>query len=125
MIIGIGTDIINISRIEAMLERRGNRFAQKILGPNEYQRFLETKNKTTYLAKRFAAKEAASKALGTGFRDGLWFTHIEVENDEMGKPRLVFNRRGAEMEASLGIKSTHLSVTDEKDYAVAFVVLEA
>lgn len=124
MIIGIGTDICNIGRIAAMLDRHGDRFAKKILSDVEYAKFLSSYNKKAFLAKRFAAKEAASKAFGTGFRDGLFLSHIEVKNDDQGKPSLVFHEKASELIAKMGVTHTHLSISDEKDVAVAFVVFE-
>ena len=125
MILGIGTDIVKVDRIEGMLSRRGDRFAERILGPKELEKYTEIENKKAYLAKRFAAKEAVSKAFGTGFRDGLMFSHIEVVNDELGKPVLQFREKAAQLFDQLGVKHSHLSVSDEKEFAVAFVVLES
>lgn len=124
MIISIGTDIVDINRMQANLEKIGSRFAQKILSPNEYQEFLTVNKPAHFLAKRFAVKEALLKALGKGFRDGLGFNDIEVAHDEYGKPLLVCYAGVQTLLEKLEVESTHLTIADEKDYAVAFVVLE-
>lgn len=123
MVAGIGTDIIQISRIAATLDRLGQRFAERILTPAEMQRFLGVKDKPRYLAKRFAAKEAAGKALQTGIGDGVSWQHIEIGNDERGAPLLRFSGRAEELSRSRGIKDSHISISDELDTAIAFVVL--
>lgn len=126
-IIGIGTDIVEVERMRQAVERQDERFVQHILHPNEYAIYCE-KNKTKitaipYLAKRFAAKEALSKALGTGFTQGVSLTDIETRNDEHGKPTLHLHGKAAEKAKALGVQHYHLSLSDEKEYAVAFVVL--
>ena len=90
MIGGIGTDIIQISRVEATLGRLGDRFAQRILRPIEFARFQNHGSPARFLAKRFAAKEAAAKALGTGIGRGLSWQHIEIASNENGAPELLF-----------------------------------
>lgn len=126
MITGIGADIVRVQRLEQSLQRHGERFAQKILGEGEWQEFQRCgeKSQPHFLAKRFAAKEAAAKALGTGFRNGILLQNIEVTHTEQGKPELRFSA-GAERELQrLGVRSTHLSISDEQEHAVAFVILE-
>ena len=123
MIHGIGTDIVTIGRMSEMLKRHGDKFAQRILAESEYEQYKSSTQPAAFLAKRFAAKEAASKALGTGFRNGLSLKHIYVTNDEVGKPQLNFVNRGKELIEELSITETHLSLADEKEYAVAFVTL--
>lgn len=124
MIKGIGTDIIKIERINAVIDRSGHRLAERILSGPEFDQYLACNNPVAWLAKRFVAKEAAAKALGTGFRQGLRFEHLQVGHDELGKPILEFNSFASKLANELGISQAHLSVSDEKDYAVAFVVLE-
>lgn len=124
MLVGIGTDIAKITRFEAILARRGHAFCHRVLTPLEQQALQQTKHKAAFLAKRFAAKEAALKALGTGLRQGLSWQHIEISNDELGKPQLSFSAQAAELAAALGVQKTHLSLSDEQDLALAFVVLE-
>ncbi len=123
MIYGIGTDIVAVARMGANLERFGERFARRILAESEWSGFELSVKKANYLAKRFAAKEAAVKAMGTGFVDGMVLSQISVEHDRKGKPLLCFQDRAAEIHSVLGIGTAHLSLSDEDDYAVAFVTL--
>lgn len=124
MIFGIGTDIVSIHRIEENLEKYGERFAGRILTDLEQETYQSTVRKAHFLAKRFAAKEAAAKALGTGFRDGLSLRDFSVNNDDLGKPILEFSPRARHELESRSIGSCHLSISDEHDYAVAFVIFE-
>lgn len=125
MIHGIGADIVHVPRIQTNLERFGARFSTRILSLSEHAEFAQSAHPAHFLAKRFAAKEAAVKALGTGFRGGIGFHDVEVGHDSLGRPLLHFHRQ---MEAACqqrGIHTAHLSLSDEIDYAMAFVVLEA
>ena len=124
MIYGIGTDIVEVSRIEFSLERFGDVFARRILNEREWHAYSLSKTQARFLAKRFAAKEAFAKALGTGFRPPAVFQNIGVMHDDLGKP--VFDL-APELQAFLddkGISQQHLSISDEKALAAAFVVLE-
>lgn len=123
MIYGIGTDIVAIARIQAGLERFGDKFARRILAGKELEGFENSIKPAHYLAKRFAAKEAAVKAMGTGFRNGITLGQIAVSNDLHGKPGLEFAGQAREICRSLGIGESHLSLSDENDYAIAFVTL--
>lgn len=123
MIYGIGTDIVAVARMQDSLDKHGERFARRILTDAEYEKYQGHTHPAGFLAKRFAAKEAAAKALGTGFRDGLSLQHIEVSNDVLGKPELKFYLRASELLGSLGIGASYLSLSDEKEFAVAYVVL--
>ena len=125
MIFGIGTDIVQISRMTDNLETHGERFAKRILSGVEFVEYEKVINKGAFLAKRFAAKEAAVKALGTGFRDGISMTHISVAHDEIGKPVLNFTDVAKNKAEEKNINSMHISIADEKDYAVAYVVMES
>jgi holo-[acyl-carrier protein] synthase len=125
MIVGIGTDIVAVARLRELLDRYGERLATRILTDAELTAFRRAAAPAAFLAKRFAAKEAAAKAFGTGFRDGLSLRHIGVENNDHGRPSLHFTARAAEISARLGVTAAHLSLADEKEYAVAFVVLDA
>ena len=125
MIIGIGTDIIQISRLENIIERQGDRFVQRILTPAEQVEFERRKRSPVYLASRFAAKEAASKALGTGIGRGVSFQQFEVSNLKSGQPVLTLSGYADELFRQRGGKSVHISLSDEKDMAVAFVTLSA
>ncbi len=124
MIKGIGTDIIKIERIKKVISRSGDRLAERILSEAEFAQYLVCNGRDVWLAKRFVAKEAGAKALGTGFRQGLRFEHLQIEHDELGKPCIAFLGFASELASKLGIDQVYLSVADEKDYAVAFVVLE-
>ena len=123
MIVGIGTDIVKISRIRESLDRLGERFAERILAASELERFRATTRPERYLAKRFSAKEAAAKALGCGIGEGANWSDIVVENNSAGAPRLRFDGNAARTAAALGVTAIHVSISDEHDYAVAFVVL--
>jgi holo-[acyl-carrier protein] synthase len=124
MIFGIGTDIVRIERIEHSLGRYGDAFARRILADTELEEFEQSLRQASFLAKRFAAKEAMSKALGTGFRDGLSLRHIVVTHDALGRPCLLCNGKADELLQELGISACHLSLADEREYAIAFVTLE-
>ena len=123
MIFGIGTDIVRVARMQKNIERYGEKFAERILTPAELEEFRHESRPAHFLAKRFAAKEAAAKAMGTGFRDGLMFHHIGVGHDAAGKPKLEFTAEAAEFVAAHGITDVHVSLADEEDHAVAFVTL--
>jgi holo-[acyl-carrier protein] synthase len=124
MIFGIGTDIVRVDRIRADLERFGERFAERILTAAEMREFRRNAGKANFLARRFAAKEAAVKAMGTGFRNGILLQDIEVSHDPQGKPLLVFHGRARQFLAQKRVTVAHLSLADEQDNAVAFVTLE-
>ncbi|MBI3561356.1 MAG: holo-ACP synthase [Gammaproteobacteria bacterium] len=123
MIHGIGTDIVYVPRMAKNIQRFGKRFAQRLLDPQEYAEFDRQLRPAHFLAKRFAAKEAAAKALGTGFRDGIHFQDISVVHDAYGKPGLQFSGAAAQLLRSRSVSTWHLSLADEAEYAVAFVVL--
>jgi len=125
MILGIGVDIVRIDRMRRAFERFGDRFAAKILHPEEAEVFAGTANKVAFLAKRFAAKEAASKALGTGMRQGVHFSQIKVSHDAHGAPRLSLEGKAQQIAAGLGVEQIFLSISDEQDNAIAFVLFEA
>ena len=122
---GIGIDIVQIDRMEKMIEKHGDIFAKKIFHENELAIYLDLKFKARFLAKRFAAKEAFSKALGTGIADGITLPNIEILNDKLGKPKLFLHGKTKEIFSESGANSIFLSISDEKSYAVAQVVLEA
>ncbi|SIT65892.1 holo-[acyl-carrier protein] synthase [Ectothiorhodosinus mongolicus] len=123
-IIGIGTDLVRIERIERALERHGERFAQRILHPQEYAQWQESAQPAALLAKRFAAKEALAKALGVGIGAQLSLHDICVTHSELGRPELALSGAGAATAARLGVTRLHLSLSDEADHALAFVVAE-
>lgn len=123
MIYGIGTDIVHVQRMRNSLEKYGAKFARRILTDAEFSEFENKNDQAAFLAKRFAAKEATAKAMGTGFSQGLSLTHIGVEHDEAGKPILDFIDVAKQFIQDKNIKQAHLSLADENDYAVAFVTL--
>lgn len=125
MIFGIGTDIVEIPRIEALWERYGERFAARILSEYELPGCLLARQPARLLAKRFAAKEAFAKAVGSGMRQPVSFQRISIAHDGLGKPVLQFDETLRFYLAQLGINGHHLSLSDERDMVVAFVVLES
>lgn len=124
MIFGIGTDLVHIPRMQGLLDKHGDRIAERILSNKEFAEFKLQLKPAAFLAKRFAAKEAAAKALGTGFRDGLSLRHIEVSNNRLGKPELSFLAVGQTLLEELNIGRCLLSLSDDNDYASAYVILE-
>ena len=128
MIYGIGTDIIQISRVEAALARHGDRFALKILGPEEFQKYQLRRAKVEargvrFLATRFAAKEAFSKAIGLGMRMPMTWRGVQILNAPGGRPIAVAGGVLKDYMDSKGL-SAQVTITDEVDYAVAFVIVE-
>jgi holo-[acyl-carrier protein] synthase len=128
MIYGIGTDIIQISRIEAALARHGERFAEKILGPEELEKYRRRKAKVEargirFLATRFAAKEAFSKAIGLGMHMPMTWCAMQTLNAPSGKPVAVTSGALKQFMEQNGL-SAQVSITDEAEYAVAFVIVE-
>ena len=124
MIFGIGTDMVEINRIKNI--NSIDRFAKKILSKNELNFFnsLKQEKKITYLSKQFAGKEAVSKAIGTGITKLTRFKDIEILRDEKGKPILNAVAGFKKYMDDLGITKTHVSLSDERNYAIAFAVLE-
>lgn len=123
MIFGIGTDLVQVARIEKAIARWGTRFAGKILTAQELAEFAETLRPAQFLAKRFCAKEAAAKALGTGLRSGVNFRQIQVYHDANGAPRLSLTGQARQLAENKRIGNLHLSISDEREYAIAFVVM--
>lgn len=124
MIKGIGADLVSIPRIEQALAKHGERFAEKILTTNEYKSFLSSKQKYNFLAKRFAAKEAAVKALGTGFSQGIGWKDIGLSHDEHGKPELCFINKALERYKKLEAEQVLISISDEESLVIAYVIIE-
>ena len=124
MIIGIGVDLADANRIERMLVQYGSRFAGRILAPSERAAFRISNRPTWFLANRFAAKEALSKALGTGLRFPVTLHAISVESDTIGKPEFRFHGALPEYLAGRGVARCHLTLSHEKDLACAMVVVE-
>lgn len=125
MIVGIGTDIVQIERIQQSIKQFDDDFARRILTAEEFEDYKQSKQATHFLAKRFAIKEATAKAFGTGFRDGLSWQHITVTHNQLGAPSLHFSDIALALANKKMIKAAHVSVSDEHHYVVAFVVLES
>ena len=124
-ILGIGVDIIDNKRIKKSI--KNNKFKKRIYSANELKLSSLTINKTSFFSKRFAAKEAFAKALGTGFRNSLNFKDIEVINDELGKPYYAKNRKITKLiQKNFNVKNFNcfLSISDEKDYSTAFTIIQ-
>lgn len=123
VIYGIGTDIVSVRRMADYWQRHGERGLEKVLAPDEREACRSSNDPARFLAKRFAAKEALGKAFGTGIRAPVLLPEISVSHDELGKPAFTFL---PELEAHLGARglTAHLSISDEQDYAVAFVIME-
>ncbi|MDU7870294.1 MAG: holo-ACP synthase, partial [Pantoea sp.] len=124
-ILGLGTDIVEIERIAGVIERSGDRLARRVLSEAEWQQYQAHQQPVRFLAKRFAVKEAAAKAFGTGIRGGLAFNQFEVYNDALGKPGLRFFQHADELAQRLGVKSVHVTLADERHYACATVIIES
>lgn len=124
MIYGIGTDIVAVERLERLYERHGERCLEKILSPEERVLFKEVKQPARFLAKRFASKEAFGKALGIGVVQPASMVNIGVSHDHLGKPCFVFSPDLA-LYLSERRLITHLTISDEAEYAVAFVIVES
>jgi len=124
VIFGIGTDLIRIERFEKAIENHGDRFAERILMPEELAGYWDRKFKARYLAMRFAGKEAVSKSLGTGFSHGIWVRDIGIVHNSWGKPDVVFSERGLKVCRELGVGGCHVSLTDDGGVAMAYAVAE-
>lgn len=128
MIFGVGTDMVQQSRISDSIDRFGERFEKRILTEREYSQLQsrprDAVQRTRFLAQRFAAKEAFSKALGTGIRDGVAWRDMGVHNEPSGKPSLHLSAKLERRVAGLGIRGMHVTLTDEAGMTVAVVILE-
>ncbi len=125
MIVGIGVDIVETMRFEKLYARFGNRVVRRLLTDHEIDEFNNRSQPVSYLATRFAAKEAAAKALGTGFGEVVGYKSVEISNDRNGKPLLRFFRRATVLAEQKKVGNVLVSISDEKHYVVAMVVLES
>jgi holo-[acyl-carrier protein] synthase len=125
MIYGIGIDIVEPPRIARLMDKYGERFARRVLTETEWPGYTRTAKPVLFLANRFAAKEAFSKAMGTGFRYPVTLQCISIVQNRAGKPGFAFNPALARLVESLGIVGHHLTISDERSVACACVVLEA
>jgi holo-[acyl-carrier protein] synthase len=124
-IFGVGIDLVRVDRIGASLERWGARFEERVFTAGEIAACAGRKNRAACLAMRFAAKEAFVKALGTGMRPPLRWSDIEVCNNRLGRPEIVLSGSASDFCHSLGVRTWHLSLTDDGAYSAAVVVLES
>ena len=122
MILGVGTDIVSVTRIAEAVSRNGDALARRILTDNELALYRSAANPTAYLAKRFAAKEAVAKALGTGIGQISW-RDLEVANNARGAPEMVLHGTARLMLADMGATRVDISIADERDSALAFAVI--
>ena len=120
--IGIGVDMVDKRRIASLHERYGIKFARRILSESEFRDYQQVKDKVSFLAKRFSAKEAMSKVLGTGVGQGIRFSELSVGHDAQGKPLAVLSGRAQQIMKDLQIDSILLSTSDEKEQAISFAV---
>jgi len=120
--VGIGVDMVDKRRIASLHERYGLKFARRILSEAEFRDYQRVKDKVSFLAKRFSAKEAISKVLGTGVGQGIRFSELSVEHDAKGKPLAVLSGRAQQIMKELQIDSILLSTSDEKEQAISFAV---
>ncbi len=123
MIFGIGVDILRVDRVDAVFQRFGEHFVQRLLMPEEQLLFRKAKRPLRFLAMRFAAKEAVVKGMGTGFANGMWIRDTGVIPDRFGRPEVVFSPRGQRKCAELGVGEGHLTLTDEAGLVVAVAVM--
>ena len=125
MIYGVGTDIVSIDRIQKIILKNREGFIKRVLTEHEQALFANKADSAAFCAKRFAAKEAFSKALGTGIGRVVSFQDLTVRNNDNGKPHFIPSEKLRLYLLEKGVKQAHLSISDENQYAVAFVVLEA
>ncbi len=125
MIVGLGTDIVELNRIDDSLKRLGDKFALRILTTEEFKAYQNSPQKTALLARRFAAKEAAVKALGIGIGNGISWQHVHISHTELGAPLLSFSDYALQVCQQKSVSNIHLSISDERHYAVATVILES
>ena len=124
MIVGTGVDLCEVARIKEAIARHGRRFVERVYTEREIAYAERKANRYERFAARFAAKEAAMKALGTGWRGGLGWRDLEVTNQPSGRPTLTFHRKAAEIAAKLGVRNISLSITHTAEQAMAMVILE-
>ena len=124
MIFGVGTDVVELSRIQATYDRFGDHFVRRLLMEEELELFRRSKFPVRFLAMRFAGKEATVKAMGTGFRHGVWLRDVGIVNNDWGRPLIIWSDRGRGVCEQLGIGAGHVSMTDDAGLVVAFAVVE-
>jgi holo-[acyl-carrier protein] synthase len=123
VIFGIGTDVVQLARVEATYARHGEHFVRRLLMPAEEAAFRSYKRPVRFLAMRFAAKEAIVKALGTGFAHGVWIRDVGIVPNAWGRPEVIWSERGRRVRDGLGAGEGHVTLTDEAGLVVAVAVL--
>jgi len=124
VVFGVGTDIVEYARVQATYDRFGEHFVRRILMAEEIELFRRSKQPVRFLAMRFAGKEATVKAMGTGFRHGMWLRDVGILNNDWGRPIIIWSERGQRVCEKLGIGSGHVSLTDDAGLVLAFAVVE-
>lgn len=124
MIFGVGTDIVELARVQATFDRFGERFVRRILMEEELALFRRSKQPVRFLAMRFAGKEATVKAMGTGFAHGVWLRDVGILNNDWGRPLVTWSERGRRVCDRLGIGNGHVSLSDDGGLVLAFAVVE-
>jgi holo-[acyl-carrier protein] synthase len=124
LIFGVGTDLVELSRVKSIYERFGEHFPRRILMAEELELFARSKDPVRFLAMRFAGKEATVKAMGTGFAHGVWLRDVGILSNDWGRPLVVWSERGQRVCDRLGIGAGHVSLTDDAGLVLAFAVVE-
>jgi holo-[acyl-carrier protein] synthase len=123
MVMGVGVDLLKVSRIESICSKNEARFSDKILSSVELQEYPLATNKVDFIAKRFAAKEAVSKALGTGMSQGVSWKHMTMSYSDLGQPRITLSDAALQRLEILGANSLHISLSDEAGFVMAYAVI--
>ena len=123
MIYGVGTDLVELARVQQTYDRFGEHFVDRLLMDEERQLFEQNKWPVRFLAMRFAAKEATVKAMGTGFAHGVWIRDVGIVNNDWGRPEIIWSERGQARCRDLGIGAGHVSLTDDAGLILAFAVV--
>ena len=124
MIFGVGTDVVELARVQATYDRFGEHFVNRLLMDEELELFRNSKWPVRFLAMRFAGKEATVKAMGTGFRHGIWLRDVGILNNDWGRPLVTWSGRGRQLCNQLGIGDGHVSLSDDGGLVIAFAVVE-
>ena len=124
-IIGVGIDILHVHRIKLIYDIYGHVLAKRILTNFEFDNMMQSRNKYRFIAKHFAVKEAIVKACGTGFNEFLLFKYIELRKDKYGKPIIFYYKRTKTYIKKIGVMKTHITITDEYDFVIAFALLDS
>jgi holo-[acyl-carrier protein] synthase len=123
VIFGVGTDIVELSRVQSIYDRFGDHFVSRLLMDEERRLFDNSKHPVRFLAMRFAAKEATVKAMGTGFAHGVWIRYVGIVSNPWGRPLIIWSARGQRVCEQLGIGDGHVSLTDDAGLILAFAVV--